>query len=48
MCLTGLDSRHVLRAVTLLARASLDYPQAEDILRQTLPATADLIAACQR
>ena len=42
-CLTGLDARQALRAVTLLARASSDYPQAEDMLRQALPATADLI-----
>jgi tetratricopeptide (TPR) repeat protein len=43
-CLTGLDARQALRAVTLLARASSDYPEAEELLRQTLPGVAGLIA----
>jgi tetratricopeptide (TPR) repeat protein len=43
-CLTSLDARQALRAVTLLARASSDFPEAEDLLRETLPAVADLIA----
>jgi hypothetical protein len=43
-CLTGLDARQALRAVTLLARASSEYPEAEELLRQTLPSVADVIA----
>lgn len=43
-CLTDLDDRQALRAVTLLARASSDYVEAEELLSQTLPAVADLIA----
>jgi tetratricopeptide (TPR) repeat protein len=46
-CLTSLDDRQALRAVTLLARASSDYVEAEDLLSQTLPAVADLIAGTQ-
>jgi tetratricopeptide (TPR) repeat protein len=46
-CLADLDARQALRAVTLLARASSDYPQAEILLSQTLPAVADLIAGMQ-
>ena len=46
-CLTNLDARQALRAVTLLARASSDYVEAEDLLSQTLPAVADLIADTQ-
>jgi len=42
-CLTGLDARQALQAVTLLARASADDPHAEELLRQALPGTADLI-----
>jgi hypothetical protein len=42
-CLSGLDARQALQAVTLLARASADDPHAEELLRQTLPGTADLI-----
>jgi hypothetical protein len=42
-CLAGLDSRQALRAVTLLARASSDYPEAEVLLSKTLPDVADLI-----
>lgn len=43
-CLTGLNSRQALRAVSILARASSDYPEAENLFRETLPAVADLIA----
>ena len=43
-CLTGLDSRQARRAVTLLARASSDDPDAEALLSQTLPDVADFIA----
>ncbi|HXL92837.1 MAG TPA: tetratricopeptide repeat protein [Streptosporangiaceae bacterium] len=43
-CLTRLDARQALRAVTLLARASSDYPEAEELLSQALPDVADLIA----
>jgi hypothetical protein len=46
-CLTGLDARQALQAVTLLARASADDPHAEELLRQTLPGTADLITGTQ-
>ena len=46
-CLTGLDARQALRAVTMLARASSDYVEAEELLSQTLPAVADLIADTQ-
>jgi tetratricopeptide (TPR) repeat protein len=46
-CLTSLDSRQALLAVTLLARASSDYVEAEDLLSQALPAVADLIADAQ-
>jgi hypothetical protein len=42
-CLIRLDARQALRAVTLLARASSDYPEAEDLLRQTLPHVIGLI-----
>ena len=42
-CLTSLDSRQARRAVTLLARASSDYPDAEALLSQTLPNVADFI-----
>ncbi len=45
--LTGLDARQALRALTLLARASADDPHAEELLRQTLPGTADLITGMQ-
>jgi tetratricopeptide (TPR) repeat protein len=46
-CLTNLDARQALRAVTLLARASSDYAEAEELLSQTLPTVADLIAGMQ-
>ena len=46
-CLTNLDARQALRAVTLLARASSDYVEAEELLSQTLPTVADLIADMQ-
>jgi hypothetical protein len=46
-CLTGLDARQALQAVTLLARASTDDPHAEEMLRQALPGTADLITGIQ-
>ena len=46
-CLTGLDDRQALQAVTLLARASADAPHAEELLRQALPGTADLITSMQ-
>ena len=46
-CLTGLDARQALQAVTLLARASADDPHAEELLRQALPGTADLITGMQ-
>jgi tetratricopeptide (TPR) repeat protein len=46
-CLTGLDARQALQAVTLLARASAEDPHAEDLLRQALPGTADLITGMQ-
>jgi hypothetical protein len=42
-CLTSLDSRQARRAVTLLARASSDDPEAEALLSQTLPDVADFI-----
>ena len=42
-CLTSLDSRQARRAVTLLARASSDDPDAEALLSQTLPDVADFI-----
>jgi hypothetical protein len=42
-CLTSLDSRQARRAVTLLARASSDYPDAEALLSQTLPNVACFI-----
>ena len=42
-CLTSLDSRQARRAVTLLARASSDDPNAEALLSQTLPDVADFI-----
>ena len=42
-CLTSLDSRQALRAVTLLARASSDDPDAEALLSQTLPDVADFL-----
>jgi hypothetical protein len=42
-CLTSLDSRQARRAVTLLARASADDPQAEALLSQTLPDVADFL-----
>ena len=43
-CLSGLDRRQALRAVTLLARAAADYPKAEELLRNTLPSVADVVA----
>jgi hypothetical protein len=46
-CLTGLDARQALQAVTPLARASADHPLAEELLRQVLPGTADLITGMQ-
>jgi len=46
-CLTNLDARQALRAVTLLARASSDYVEAEELLSQTLPTVADLIGDMQ-
>ena len=46
-CLTGLDARQALQAVTLLARVSADDPHAEELLRQALPGTADLITGMQ-
>lgn len=46
-CLTDVDPRQARRAVTLLARASSDYPDAEILLKQTLPNVADLIADMQ-
>lgn len=42
-CLTSLDSRQARRAVTLLARASADDPEAETLLSQTLPDVAGFI-----
>ena len=42
-CLTSLDSRQARRAVTLLARASSDDPEAEALLSRTLPDVADFI-----
>jgi hypothetical protein len=42
-CLTGLDARQALQAMTLLARASADDPHAGELLRQALPGAADLI-----
>ena len=41
--LTSLDSRQARRAVTLLARASADDPEAEALLSQTLPDVAHFI-----
>ena len=46
-CLTRLDSRQALKAVTLLARASSDYPEATALLGDTLPDVVDLIADMQ-
>ena len=43
-CLTGLNARQALQAISLLARASSDYPEAESLFRETLPAVADLLA----
>ena len=43
-CLASLNPRQALRAVTLLARAASDYPQAEELLRQILPSIADVVA----
>ncbi len=43
-CLIDLDSRQARRAVTLLARASSDYPRAEALLSEILPEVAELIA----
>jgi len=43
-CLTNLDARQGVRAVALLARASSDYPEAENLLSHVLPNVADLIA----
>ena len=45
--LNGLDPRQARRAVALLARASADYPDAEELLRQTLPAVAVVVAGTQ-
>jgi tetratricopeptide (TPR) repeat protein len=42
-CLSSLDSRQARRAVTLLARASSDNPDAEALLSKTLPEVADFI-----
>jgi tetratricopeptide (TPR) repeat protein len=44
MCLTDLDTRQGLRAVAMLARASADEPEAENLLRGILPDVADLVA----
>src|SRR5258708_36273323 len=41
--LTSLDSRPARRAVTLLARASPDDPQAQALLSQALPAVAHFV-----
>ena len=46
-CRTGLDARQALQAVMLLARASADDAHAEELLRQALPGTADLITGMQ-
>ncbi len=46
-CLTGLDARQALQAVTLLARGSADDPHAEELLRHALPGAADLITGMQ-
>jgi tetratricopeptide (TPR) repeat protein len=43
-CLQNLDARQARRAVTLLARASFDDPNAEALLSQALPDVADFIA----
>ena len=43
-CLTNLDARQGIRAVALLARASSDYPEAENLLSHILPNIADFIA----
>ena len=45
--LADLDARQAIRAVTLLARASSDYPEAETLLSRTLPEVANLIADMQ-
>jgi tetratricopeptide (TPR) repeat protein len=44
-CLTDLDSRQARSAVTLLARASSDDPEAKDLLSRILPNVARFIAA---
>jgi hypothetical protein len=46
-CLAGLNARQALRAVTLLARASADYPDAADLLSQVLPRVAGFLADLQ-
>ncbi len=43
-CLTGLDARQARRALTVLARASAGNAEAEDLLGQILPDTADVDA----
>jgi tetratricopeptide (TPR) repeat protein len=44
-CLSGLEARQAVRAVTLLARASSDHSYAGELLRQILPNVANLIAS---
>jgi len=46
-CLTNLDARQGIRAVALLARASSDYPEAENLLGDILPNVAGFLADMQ-
>lgn len=43
-CLDNLDARQALQALTLLARAASDYPEAESLLTYVLPDVIDLIS----
>ena len=43
-CLAELDGRQARQAVTVLARASADDPQAEELLERALPAVAQFLA----
>ena len=46
-CLTNLDARQGIRAVALLARASSDYPEAENLLGHILPNVAGFLAGME-
>jgi tetratricopeptide (TPR) repeat protein len=47
VCLSKLNPRQALRAVTLLARASSDYQSAQEFLKQMLPSVTDIVADLQ-